>query len=138
MPLADGSMDFGYSLGVLHHLPDPRAGLAACVRKLKPGAPMLVYIYYAFDNRPAWFRLLWRASDYLRRAVANAPFRLKSAIAELFAALVYWPLARAARSSSAIWASMSPIGRSAPTAGAAITACAPTRSTGSARGSSTA
>ena len=31
MPLADGSMDFGYSLGVLHHLPDPRAGLAACV-----------------------------------------------------------------------------------------------------------
>ena len=97
MPLADGSMDFGYSLGVLHHLPDPRAGLAACVRKLKPGAPMLVYIYYAFDNRPAWFRLLWRASDYLRRAVAKAPFRLKSAIAELFAALVYWPLARGAK-----------------------------------------
>jgi hypothetical protein len=64
---------------------------------LKPGAPMLVYIYYAFDNRPAWFRLLWRASDYLRRAVANAPFRLKSAIAELFAALVYWPLARGAK-----------------------------------------
>lgn len=97
MPLADGSMDFGYSLGVLHHLPDPRAGLAACVRKLKPGAPMLVYIYYAFDNRPAWFRLLWRASDYLRRTVSKAPFRLKSAIAELFAALVYWPLARGAK-----------------------------------------
>jgi SAM-dependent methyltransferase len=97
MPLADGSMDFGYSLGVLHHLPDPRAGLAACVRKLKPGAPMLVYIYYAFDNRPAWLRLLWRASDYLRRAVAKAPFRLKSAVAELFAALVYWPLARCAK-----------------------------------------
>jgi SAM-dependent methyltransferase len=97
MPLADGSMDFGYSLGVLHHLPDPRAGLAACVRKLKPGAPMLVYIYYAFDNRPAWFRLLWRASDYLRRAVAKAPFRLKSTIAELFAAVVYWPLARGAK-----------------------------------------
>ena len=62
IPLADGSMDFGYSLGVLHHLPDPFAGLAACVRKLKPGTPILVYIYYAFDNRPAWFRLLWRAS----------------------------------------------------------------------------
>lgn len=97
MPLPDGSMDFGYSLGVLHHLPDPRAGLAACVRKLKPGAPMLVYIYYAFDNRPAWFRLLWRASDSLRRAVAKAPFRLKSAVAEFFAAAVYWPLARSAK-----------------------------------------
>src|SRR6516165_10158987 len=30
MPLPDDSMDFGYSLGVLHHLPDPAAGLAAC------------------------------------------------------------------------------------------------------------
>jgi ubiquinone/menaquinone biosynthesis C-methylase UbiE len=97
MPFADGSMDFGYSLGVLHHLPDPLAGLADCVRKLKPGAPMLVYIYYAFDNRPAWFRPLWRASDYLRRAVAKAPFYLKSIVAELFAAVIYWPLARGAR-----------------------------------------
>jgi SAM-dependent methyltransferase len=96
MPLADNSMDFGYSLGVLHHLPDPAAGLAACVRKLKPGAPMLVYIYYAFDNRPAWFRILWRASDLIRRAVSKAPFGLKSALAEIFAALVYLPLARGA------------------------------------------
>ena len=97
MPLPDNSMDFGYSLGVLHHLPDPAAGLAACVNKLKRGAPMLVYIYYAFENRPAWFRLLWRASDLLRHALSKAPFRLKSAIAELLAACVYWPLARAAR-----------------------------------------
>jgi SAM-dependent methyltransferase len=97
MPLPDDSMDFGYSLGVLHHLPDPAAGLAACVRKLKPGAPMLVYIYYAFDNRPAWFRLLWRGSDFLRRALSKAPFGLKSAIADVLAALVYWPLAGAAR-----------------------------------------
>jgi SAM-dependent methyltransferase len=97
MPLPDDSMDFGYSLGVLHHLPDPAAGLAACVKKLKAGAPMLVYIYYAFDNRPVWFRLLWRASDLLRRALSKAPFRLKSAIAELLAAFVYWPLARGAR-----------------------------------------
>lgn len=96
MPLPDGSMDFGYSLGVLHHLPDPAAGLAACVKKLKPGAPMQVYIYYAFDNRPAWFRLLWRTSDLIRRAVSKAPFWLKSALAEIFAALIYFPLARGA------------------------------------------
>jgi SAM-dependent methyltransferase len=97
MPLADNSMDFGYSLGVLHHLPDPAAGLVACVRKLKRGAPMLVYIYYAFDNRPPWFRLVWRASDLLRQGLSRAPFRLKSGIAELLAACVYWPLARGAQ-----------------------------------------
>ena len=97
MPLNDNSMDFGYSLGVLHHLPDPAGGVAACVRKLKRGAPMLVYIYYAFDNRPAWFRLLWRASDLFRRLLSRAPFRLKSAIAEVVTACVYWPLARGAQ-----------------------------------------
>lgn len=96
LPLADGSMDFGYSLGVLHHLPDPAAGLAACVQKLKPGAPMLVYLYYAFDNRPAWFRALWQLSDILRRAVSKSPFWLKSPLAEIFAALIYFPLARGA------------------------------------------
>jgi len=131
MPLPDNSMDFGYSLGVLHHLPDPAAGLAACVGKLKCGAPMLLYIYYACDNRPAWFRLLWRASDVLRRVVSRAPFRVKSIVAELLAACAYWPLARGAQLASCL-AVISPTGRSAPIAGAAITRCAPTRSTASA------
>src|SRR3954470_11352583 len=38
MPLPDGSQDFGYSIGVLHHIPDAEAAMAACARKLKPGA----------------------------------------------------------------------------------------------------
>src|SRR5215510_12259383 len=75
MPMPDASMDFGYSLGVLHHLPDPAAGLTDCVRKLRPGAPMLIYIYYAFDDRPAWYRALWRVSNGARRCLAQAPFR---------------------------------------------------------------
>jgi hypothetical protein len=58
---------------------------------------MLVYIYYAFDQRPAWFRLLWRISNVLRRGIARVPFRLKSAITDIIAAVVYWPLARSAR-----------------------------------------
>ena len=52
LPFEDNSLDFAYSLGVLHHLPDAAAALRACVRKLKTGAPFLVYLYYAFDNRP--------------------------------------------------------------------------------------
>ena len=58
IPLADNSADFGYSLGVLHHIPDTQRGIDECARKLKPGAPLLVYLYYAFDNRPRWFRLV--------------------------------------------------------------------------------
>ena len=97
MPIADGSMDFGYSLGVLHHMPDTAAALAACARKLKPGAPLLVYLYYAFDNRPPWFRALWRASDLARRVVSRMPHRARFATSQAIAASVYWPLARSAR-----------------------------------------
>ena len=96
LPLEDNSMDFGYSLGVLHHIPDTAAGIQACVQKLKAGAPFLIYIYYAFDNRPRWFRVLWRASDLVRRVVAQLPFRIRYYVSQLIAALVYYPLARTA------------------------------------------
>ena len=96
MPLADASQDFGYSLGVLHHMPDTQSGLDACVRKLKPGAPFLVYLYYRFDNRSAWFRALWRVSDAVRRRVSVLPHGPRYAVSQIIAALVYWPLARLA------------------------------------------
>jgi SAM-dependent methyltransferase len=96
LPLPDASMDFGYSLGVLHHTPEPAAALASCVRKLKRGAPFLVYLYYAFDNRPAWFRALWRVSDAGRRVISKMPHGLRALTAEAIAATVYWPLARSA------------------------------------------
>ncbi len=94
IPLEDGSMDFGYSLGVLHHVPDTAAGIRECARKLKPGAPFLVYLYYAFDNRPVWFRALWKVSDIFRRLIAVLPFSIKKVIADVIAAAVYFPLAK--------------------------------------------
>lgn len=97
LPFADDSMDFGYSLGVLHHVPDTAAGIRACVAKLKPGAPFLVYLYYALDNRPAAFRALWRASELIRGAVSRLPFRARYAASQAIAAGVYWPLANGAR-----------------------------------------
>lgn len=97
IPFADDSMDFGYSLGVLHHVPDTAAGIRSCVRKLKRGAPFLVYLYYAFDSRPWWFRMLWRTSNLARQLISRLPSPLKKLICEGIAALVYWPLARSAR-----------------------------------------
>ena len=92
--LPENRFDFGYSLGVLHHVPDTRAALAACVRLLKPSAPFLVYIYYRFDNRPLWFRTIWSASEIIRAVVSRLPKSLKSLFTDLIATLVYWPLAR--------------------------------------------
>ncbi|HYF65615.1 MAG TPA: class I SAM-dependent methyltransferase [Herpetosiphonaceae bacterium] len=96
LPLGDASADFGYSLGVLHHIPDTQAGSAACAAKLKPGAPFLVYLYYAFDNRPRWFRALWRASNLARLGISRLPHGLRYAMSQVLAALAYWPLARLA------------------------------------------
>lgn len=96
IPLPPASMDFGYSLGVLHHVPDTAAGLISCVSKLKPGAPFLIYLYYAFDNRPSWFRLLWRVSDVLRNVISCAPSPVRYACSQVIAAFVYYPIARGA------------------------------------------
>lgn len=93
-PLQDASQDFGYALGVLHHVPDTQAALAEWVHKLKPGAPFLTYIYYSFENRPIWFRALWRVSDKLRRVICRLPFTLRKSVTTLIALGVYWPLAR--------------------------------------------
>lgn len=96
MPVDEGSMDFGYSLGVLHHIPDPIDGIRRCVAALKPGAPFLVYLYYAFDNRPVWFSLMWRLSDFGRRFVSRLPAFLKHLTTDAIAAFVYFPLSRIA------------------------------------------
>jgi len=97
MPFPERSLDFGYSLGVLHHVPDTAAGIEACVAKLKPGAPFLLYLYYALENKPGWYRLLWRSSDVMRKALARSPRFVRHLGSELAAALIYFPLARLAR-----------------------------------------
>ncbi len=97
IPLPPRSLDFAFSLGVLHHVPDTQAAIAAIVEKLKAGAPFLIYLYYAFDNRPLWFRALWRISDALRLILSRLPHGPQRSVSLLIAALVYWPLARAAR-----------------------------------------
>lgn len=96
LPLAEGELDFAYSLGVLHHVPDTARAIANVARVLKPGGYFLVYLYYAFDNRPLWFRLLWKASDGLRRVLCRLPSKLRFFVCDLIAAAVYWPLARSA------------------------------------------
>lgn len=92
--LAPASQDFGYSLGVLHHVPNTATAIRSCVTLLRPGAPLLLYLYYAFDNRPLWFKVLWRVSDSFRCIVHRLPAGSKHLVTDVIAALIYWPLAR--------------------------------------------
>ena len=94
IPLPDNSQDFGYSLGVLHHIPDTFSALKSCVTKLKTGAPFLLYLYYSFDNRSPWYKLLWNISDILRRFIYILPESIKRRITDLIALTIYLTLAR--------------------------------------------
>ena len=94
LPFPESSLDFAYSLGVLHHVPDTAGAIKSISKYLKPGAPLLVYLYYDFEQRPLWFRVLWKLSDFVRRTVCVLPPTIKNLAADLLALFVYWPVAR--------------------------------------------
>ncbi len=92
--LKENSQDFGYSLGVLHHVPNTNLAIKSCVKLLKPGAPFLLYIYYSFDNRPFWFKFLWIITNYLRLIISKLPKYLKFLICDIIALFIYYPIAK--------------------------------------------
>src|SRR5678815_4472513 len=51
-PFALESFDFIYSIGVLHHLPNPEAAFQNLLRFLKPGGVVQIYLYWKPEQRP--------------------------------------------------------------------------------------
>jgi SAM-dependent methyltransferase len=96
IPLEENSLDFAFSLGVLHHVPDTAAAIRAIASKLTLGAPFLIYLYYALDNRPWWYRAIWRLSNIFRMMISASPPTMRLIISQIIAVVVYWPLARLA------------------------------------------
>lgn len=94
LPFQEKSLDFAYCLGVLHAVPDPAGAMKAIGRTLKPGAPLLLYLYYNFDNRPLWYRMIWQLSSLLRLGISRLPYFLRYAVTQTIAVFVYWPIAR--------------------------------------------
>ncbi len=97
LPFADDSFDFVYSLGVLHHTPDPERSLAAISKKVKRGGGILIYLYYALDGRPLWFKAIFSIVNLMRLAISKMPNFLKRFICDFLAASIYLPLATLAR-----------------------------------------
>ncbi len=94
IPLDDNSLDFAFSLGVLHHVPDTAAAIRAIASKLRLGAPFLIYLYYALDNRPWWYRAIWRFSNIFRVIISHLPPTMRLIISQIIAFVFYWALAR--------------------------------------------
>jgi len=92
IPFHNDSFDFVFSLGVLHHIPDTAAAIKKCVEKLKPKGYILLYLYYALENRGFFYKLLFNASSLLRFFISKSPSQLKKFICDLIAYLIYMPL----------------------------------------------
>jgi len=50
LPLAR-AFDYAFSVGVLHHLPDPRAGFRSLASRVKPGGHISAWVYGAENNQ---------------------------------------------------------------------------------------
>jgi SAM-dependent methyltransferase len=92
IPLA--SLDLAMSLGVLHHIPDTGLAIKDVSRRIKPGGVFLCYLYYSLENKPTFYKLIFKAVDGVRRVISVLPQRIKQLVTSVIAALIYWPLAR--------------------------------------------
>jgi SAM-dependent methyltransferase len=91
------SLDLAMSLGVLHHIPDTGLAIKDVASKIKAGGVFLCYLYYKLENKPLYYRGLFWTSNSLRWVISRLPYALRRLIARVIAALIYLPLARAAK-----------------------------------------
>jgi ubiquinone/menaquinone biosynthesis C-methylase UbiE len=92
LPFEDNTFDFAMSVGVLHHIPDTKKALADCVKKLKPGGYMYVYLYYSLDNRGLLFKSLFKIVNAIRIVVSSLPKAIKKFCCDIIAYILYLPI----------------------------------------------
>ncbi len=61
LPLAEGVFDLAFSIGVLHHGPDPRGAFAEVARRVKPGGRLAVWLYRRNTAPQEWLNSALRA-----------------------------------------------------------------------------
>lgn len=82
-PFRQRSFDFVYSIGVLHHLPDPEGGFQALLPLVRPGGFIIIWVYS--KSR----RLTNMLLEAVRKTTARLPLRVTRILA-LAGALVDW------------------------------------------------
>src|SRR5438552_7771125 len=89
--------DYAFSVGVLHHLPDPQRGFRSLVSKIKEGGHISAWVYGAENNEwiVRWVNPLRKrfTSRIDRRALLQLS-KLPTALVYLATKLVYGPLNR--------------------------------------------
>ena len=88
------SFDFIYSIGVLHHLPNPEAAFQNLLRFLKPGGVVQIYLYWKAEQQPIKAAMLSGVTA-ARRLTTRLPHGVVHALAYPTAAVAFvffvWP-----------------------------------------------
>ncbi|OLE50696.1 MAG: hypothetical protein AUG51_26455 [Acidobacteria bacterium 13_1_20CM_3_53_8] len=85
-PFPPNSFDFIYSLGVLHHLPDPEKGFRALLPLLRADGFLNIYLYWNLEGEAAWRRAALKAVTGVRRVTTRMPHALLKKLSWLVAA----------------------------------------------------
>jgi SAM-dependent methyltransferase len=102
LPLAQ-SFDYAFSVGVLHHLPDPREGFLSLASKVKKGGHISAWIYGAENNEwiTRWVNpVREKLTSKMDRRVLLQLSKIPAASIYLATKLVYGPLNKSRGGSS--------------------------------------
>ena len=83
LPFREGTFDFIFSIGVLHHTPNTRAAFDNLPRLLRTDGKIAVWVYSSYDG----FR--WVFSDFYRRFTWRLPKRMLHTLAYAAIPLYY-------------------------------------------------
>lgn len=61
LPLVEGAFDLAFSIGVMHHSPDPRRAFAQVAARVKPGGRLAVWLYRRNTPPQEWLNTALRA-----------------------------------------------------------------------------
>jgi SAM-dependent methyltransferase len=98
-PVRRGAFDVSFSVGVLHHLPDPRAGFEAVRQTVRPGGKVAVWVYGYENNEwivryvdPVRTRITSKLPPRLLQALTLPPAAALSAWTKLYTTFPGLPL----------------------------------------------
>lgn len=93
-PFAAESFDFIYSIGVLHHLPDPEGAFQNLLRYLKPNGEIQIYLYWKPERQPikrALLAMVASGREITTRLPHRAVYALAFPAAVAAFGLFVWP-----------------------------------------------
>jgi SAM-dependent methyltransferase len=82
LPFRDRTFDLAYSIGVLHHTPDPREAFARVAATVKPSGKLAVYMYARYGPSH-------KASDAIRHVTTRLPLKVMWGLSAVAIPLYY-------------------------------------------------